>query len=166
MKKSFTLVELLVVIFILSTLSLVSFAYYRKGEKTFSLLRSAHSVVSQIRRAQGMAMAMEKTKEDYPKGYGVYLKKNQKQIIVFGDKDGDKKYKKTRDIKIEELKLESQIKISSLFPSSPLHIVFFPPHPETTINANENNLEAKIILTNGSETKTIKINKAGLICIE
>jgi len=168
-QKGFTLVELTVVIAIIILLSGLVLTNYRVGEREYALLRSAQKLAQDLRRAQKMAMASETLPakcggEFSAGGYGIYFVTASNSYILFADCDDNGEYDLGPE-KIEEIFLESKIKISTLS-SDPfsLNITFFPPDPTIIIKPSAN--PATITLKNDGKTKTVKINTAGLIEID
>ena len=183
--KGFTLAELLIVIAIMLFLFPMVLTNYNAGDKQFSLYRSAHDLAQDLRSTQEMAMTGKTTPvqfgENFPAGgYGLFFEDHKNSYILFADCDGDNKYdasgearscaEATLDIpypeKLRDLSLESGIIISSLIPSSPLTIVFFPPIPVITIRPQPSNNEAVINLMLGERSKVVTINTAGLIDVD
>lgn len=168
MEKGFTLIELLTVLAIISILSSVSFAYYREGEKEFALLRSAHKLAQDIRRAQEMAMgARECCDGKIPAGYGIHLKKNDDFYLLYADTNppkGNENY--DNDEEIEKIFFEKGIYIKNLSPSN-VSINFKPPEPKVKISGDADELEIVISLKDRPEKeKKIKVNRAGLVFVE
>ena len=180
--KGFTLLELTVIISVIIILMTFTLANYRGGEKEFSLLRSIHRLAQDLRTAQEMAMAGERFDNVFPKGgYGLYFVEDSNSYILFADCNGNFQYdggdnpsigcasstESTGGIYPEAVKtltLEEKIKISNLFPASPLNITFFHPDPTVTIKPQANS--ATIRLTLNGQTRSITINSAGLIEIK
>ena len=185
-QKGFTLLELTVVIAIVILLSGIVLTNYQVGEREYALLRSAYKLAQDLRTAEKMAMASETLPASFgggfPKGgYGIFFQNNLYSYILFADCDGDKEYDASGSAlncleaspgtpypeKIKELSLEEMgIKISSLSPSSPLSITFFPPDPTIKIRPEPADNLAIITLTYDGKTKTVKINTVGLIEID
>lgn len=193
MKKGFTIVELLVVIFIISVLSSLSFASYRTGEKQFAIERSAQKLLQDIRRVQQMAMNSMicglscgeewKTKVP-PGGYGIYLVKDEKKYIIYADTSpfnppallGNQKYDEGQDKIIEEIYLEKGIKVDSIIDFSQsqslssISINFLPPDPQVTISSQFSTTTAVTInLSFGPDIpfkKSIQVNIFGLLEIK
>lgn len=171
-KNGFTLIELIVVIGIVALLTVLILPNYGQGREQFALQRSAHKLAQDLRQAQEMAMSAKKFHDLIPPGgYGIYFDKTNlpQSYILFADCDGDKEYDLTGNPcngyseKVSEQELEKKVKIKNLT-ASPLNIVFTPPDPEVFINQTFS--LGVITLTNDGQTKTVTVNKAGLISIE
>ncbi len=185
MKSGFTLIELLLVITIISILTAVTVVDYQSAEKNFSLERSANKLAQEMRRVEQMAMSAEQIGSPgakfYPEGgYGIRFEEPDAgsplgQAFIFADCDNNHQFTSGNDIcdgsfseKIKDIELEKDIKIKSLSPISNLDITFKSPGPTIIFfseKAESLITEAVItisLLENGN-TKTVKINKAGLI---
>ena len=165
MSKAFTLVELLVTVGIIILLTALILPDYRAGERQFALQRSAHKLAQDLRRAQEMAMSAKEfpgAPATFKGAHGVKFQNNSSDYILFADLDNDQVYDSGEVI--ETLPLEKKVKISNLSPASPLTISFTPPDPQVNINPSDSS--ATITLTNNGQTKSIKVNKAGLIYVQ
>jgi len=163
--KAFTLIELIVVVSIITLMTALILPNYREGERQLALQRSAYKLAQDLRRAQEMALSSQKFDKEVPAGYGIYLNKSQPfQYILFADLDNGKDYDAGETVEI--LQLERQIQISSLSPVSPLTIVFTPPDPQIYISGGN---VATVVLrpkTDLTKTKSVIVNKAGLIAVQ
>lgn len=185
--KGFTVLELLVVIFIIGLLSALVLANYRDSQKKYNLSQSAQVLASDIRKAQNMAIGgMEDLSLTDPHcAYCLHFSTSDTgSYKLFADNDNSSlpsglkcnyKYVPSpphNDEVIETIDLPSQIKIQSLdkdgSSQSELDLCFAPPKPETYINDDISNSEATIILhiDGSSDAKTIKLNTAGLITVD
>lgn len=187
MKKGFTLVELLVVMGIILLLSAIILPNYLQRERLLALQRSAAKLAQDLRRAQELAMSAKEFHYSIPEGgYGIYFKISEPgYYILFADCNGDLLYDGETPVcpdcseapclegvfaeKVgDNLEFERGTLIQDLFPIDPLDssltIIFTPPDPTITIKPDTSS--ASISLSNNSQTKTIIINKAGLIQIE
>lgn len=171
MKHGFTLIELLVVMSIIMIISLLTFANYRLGEKSFSLEQSAAKLGQDFRRMEEMAMSAKEFHGKIPRGgYGVYLRAGDSLYTLFADCDQNYQYTVTGTPcqggyaeKVEEVSLGSRLEIS-LSSGSVLNVVFTPPTPLVTISGSANEATATVSLKDiPSRSKTVKVNKAGLI---
>ena len=163
--KGFTLVELLVSIFIIILMSGIIFANYRTGGQQFALQRSVNKLAQDIRRAQAMAMAAQEHSScpaSYKFGYGIYLTTGESgHYILFADCDNDKCYDSGE--MVEDINFEAGVKIKTLSGDPLLYITFTPPDPTVNITPSA---PASIELIIDSQSKTITVNQAGLIEIE
>jgi len=174
MKKGFTLIDLLTVLAIIFTLTSISFPFYRTAQKQYILENAAQKFVQDIRRVQEMAISARicgPCRNRVPPGYGIYLRQGRSSYLIYADTNppqGNERYDRG-DRVIEEISFEGGIFISSVNPSS-LSINFKPPDPKIRIgNASQNLTEVSIVisfLNDTSKTKTIRVNKAGLIYVE
>jgi prepilin-type N-terminal cleavage/methylation domain-containing protein len=176
-KKGFTLVELMVTVSIISLLSVVVFANYRAGGKQFALERSVHKLAQDIRRAQNMTMGAVECLSgtacagQVPPGYGIRLSQGDTFYRLYADTNppkGNEQYD-GGDVIFEPIYLENGVYIFSASPAS-FSINFKPPDPVVRIRGGGGDVtEARITIAlqaDTSKTKTIKVNKAGLIEIE
>jgi len=60
MKKGFTVIEMLVVIFIIGVMSTVLVVNWRQNEKTYLVRRTAQEIAQSIRKAQDLALTGKK----------------------------------------------------------------------------------------------------------
>jgi len=163
----FTIIELLVVMAIIVIVSGLVLANWRGGEKQYALQRAANKLAQDIRRVEEFAMSARAFQGQIPKGgYGIYFKISEKDhYILFADLNGNNHYDSGSDGLVEDIKIEKEVQISQLS-ASPLHITFTPPDPTVTIKPDA--LLAQITLaiqTDPTKTKTIQVNKAGLVYI-
>lgn len=172
-KNGFTIIEISIVIFIIIVLSVMVFANYKSGQQQLALERAAYKLAQDIRRVQSLA-GLEESRcmgiDGYKYGYGVFFKESpaleKKKYTLFADCNGNGRYDDPDEI-IEggEIYFEEGIEIKELSYAF-LRIVFTPPDPTVAITP-EAGLTAVIKIENKSgQTKTITVNRAGLINIE
>lgn len=164
-QKSFTLVELLVATGIILLLAVLILPNYRLGEAQFALQRSSSKLAQDLRRAQEMSMSAKEfagAPATFKGAYGIKFQIDSSNYILFADLNNNQFYDSGEEVEIPEL--EKRVRISNLSPASPLDITFTPPVP--TVNINPSAVSAIITLINDSQTKNIKVNKAGLINVE
>jgi type II secretory pathway pseudopilin PulG len=180
-QKSFTLVELLVSIFIIILLTGIIFANYRQSGNQLALQRAAHKLALDIRRAQEMAMSAKEFEGIIPLGgYGVYFSLTiPYHYVLFADCDGDLQYDAVGNApdcasatsanpypeSVEgEVIIEKPVSVCEFCGGgSEQTIVFTPPEPEVTITPGGDS--TTIVLRNDGQEKTIYVNEAGLIDI-
>ncbi|MBZ9569597.1 prepilin-type N-terminal cleavage/methylation domain-containing protein [Patescibacteria group bacterium] len=177
-KEGFTLVEILAVLFIIVLLSGIIFANYRTGGQRFALQRSANKLAQDIRRAQQMAMSAKECEECggiVPQsGYGIYLEVASPYIYkLYADTDPNEFFTPGDTIVGPPyIELEKGVLIHDIdTPPQKVSINFKPPDPSVKIKPDIGSDLDKVTITlaleaDPSNTKTIKVNKAGLIEIE
>lgn len=178
-KKGFTLVEVLVVIAIMVIVLMVTLASYRVGSQRLALKRSVHKLSQDIRKAQEMAMSTREFQGSIPQGgYGLFFRNYVSwgidfphTYIIWADKNEDQMFDLSSEI-VEQIRLEKGIKIKQFIlekdelesQSIYIYFSFIPPEPQTYIPSSFDSV--KIILSlesDSSVTRTVRINKAGLI---
>lgn len=174
-QAAFTLTELLVVMFIISLLSSIVLANYRGGQKKYALFQATQQLVSDLRKAQNMAMSGVDIGEvvgepgKYYCGYGIQINYSARptSYYFYIDKSPDCSTSNNQydssDKLLETVNLPNQIEIQSTS-LLPIDIFFKPPDPTTYINdgvAVSGTITLK--LKDTSLTKTITVTTAGLI---
>jgi len=157
-QKGFTMTELLIVMFIISLLSASVLISYRNNQRSYALDQASQQLVSNLRKAQNMAM--NKVDIDGYNSYGIYAVINNNYYIIYADNNGDSRYQPS-DRVIETINLLNNVKINNT-----LDVFFKSPDPKTYLNGNLSaGLSRTITLgVNGtSKTKIITITTAGLI---
>jgi len=130
----FTLTEMMIVLFIVITISTVSIISFRGGSIQGALHRSAARVVLDLRRAQNLALTSLAYQGGPVFGFGVYFTTSTPgEYIIFADVNGDSIRDPSGAEDFENVKLESGVQISSLTPNSPLSIIYRSPEPTVYI---------------------------------
>lgn len=161
MNKGFTLIELLIVLAIISMMSVLVLPNLGSGEKQFSLVISAYKLAQDFRKAQEMAMSSTEFNNEIPGGYGINITNGANFYILFADLDNDKLYD---SVPINEKVGDDIYLDGGTISQTSATVVFTPPDPVI------DGVPSSIVLANptavGLSTKTVKINRAGLISIE
>jgi type II secretory pathway pseudopilin PulG len=175
--QGFSLIELLVIIFIIALVTSIIIVNFRSGDKRKTLRIGTEEVVSLIKDAQNRALLGEAKKETLSQGgYGVYLTLNHPYCILFQDLNQNRKYDGPKDPPfnqeregltneyLEHLKIRKDLIIQRILKDSKvlreLEIVFVPPRP-TIYYANATNVtkgEIFLGLENIEDQREIFIN--------
>ena len=162
--SGFTIIELLVVIFIIGLLSTLVLVNYRGGQKKYALSQSVQQLVSDLREAQNMAMSGVDIEGQYY-GYGVYVNRHDLNTSyqLYADENNDNKYDSGESLETVSLPEGIEIKLTS--PASKVDVFFRSPEPTTYINSpsSVNPGTITLELKGASLTKTITVTTAGLI---
>jgi len=165
MVKSFTLVEIIVVIALVVLFTSLILPFYRKGEERFVLERSAYKLAQDIRDAQEMAMSVREIEGQNVYGFGVHFKESWRNFyVLFADLNGNH-HRDGNDQDIKTYYLERGVEISNLAPSSDFSVLFAPPDPEVWINNSltQNATVTISVVSSPSLKKNILVNCSGLI---
>jgi prepilin-type N-terminal cleavage/methylation domain-containing protein len=194
-EKGITLIEMLVVIFIIALLSAILMVDFPNIKRQFALTRAIYRMNQDLRKTQDMGFSGEQIEGINAKGYGIYINLDDanlgdKKYIMYADIDDDQKYTEAaevacgvqepnKDCVVEEIDF-SQVEVGVVINTIEnttngrwVDINFKPPNPTTTIT----NLSivppsinrALIIFALDSDllkTRIISVNTSGLIEIK
>ena len=162
-QTGFTMVELLVVMFIISLLTVGVLLSYRGSSKNYALDQAIQKLISDLRRVQNMALSGV-DKSSYP-GYGLFAAENASVYFIYGDTNANHTYQLNDDI-IETIVLGNNLIIDDTSPIAWIDIFFESPNPTTYINGN-NGVGVLGTITLGIDgsprTEIVTITTAGLI---
>jgi len=171
--KGFTLIEIIIAIFIMGIMFSITVPQYAKYRDSKSLFLGTGQVVGDIRMVQNYAYSILKDNGSFPVGgYGIHFSKDSNTYTIFADKDDDMEYDSDSE-SFKEIKLPESVKITSLKINSAeeldgaVDLVFTPPYgkvfidKENKISGNFINLE--IIISNNSGFKTVNMSSSRLI---
>ena len=175
-KNGFTLIEILVVMVIIALFSIAVFANYQSGQKKYVLSQAIQMLVSDLRRAQNMAIAGVEISGICEEGsgyacYGFYADQEDDFYVIFGDKNNNKTLQPS-DIIIETINLPEQVKIKSVSNSfdatTKTNVFFEPPIPTVYINGDSDIGWAKIVLELEGTTleQSVTVTTVGLIQVD
>ena len=169
----FTLIELIVVMFILVTLTSITLINYRSGGASHSLSNTSQKLISDLRKVQNLAISGVNIKDAYC-GYGILVDTSSDpySYIIYADETAvcsasNNKYDAGTDVVLETITLIDNIKIDSASPD-PVDVFFKPPSPTTYINgiASLSSVATIDLIAegfSGISTKIITVNGSGLI---
>lgn len=176
--SGFSVVELLLVAVIIATLSVTLILNFRASPLSATAREQTASViVSDVRRAQSMALAASLYRGSSVCGYGIHYVDSNTYLIYAGAWDSgvsscqssERNYSATADTTVETKKLSNgKMEMRSSFPD----VFFVPPDPKTFINNSSALADPPAVITiqpkgqsncgQGSCT-TIEIYTSGLI---
>ena len=152
MKKGFTIIEILVVVFIVGLMSAILVVNWRKNEQTYLVQRTAQEIAQNIRKAQDLALSGKKAGTVTPSFYGVFYDKNDiNNYIIFGDTNNNGSYQSSDWHEIIALNSGIEIYQLSSGNNQSLTIKFSIPDGFTTIDPS-------------ATSATIGIRKIGTTC--
>ncbi|MCX5784002.1 MAG: hypothetical protein NTW04_06165 [Elusimicrobia bacterium] len=185
--KSFTLVELLVIISIILILTVLIVPNFHLANSKMAVERAAYKLAQDLRNAEEMSMSSRGTdpllfgSNLFPSGgYGLSFEDNSTSYILFADCNDNNTYDTAKGSptdcansgpantwpeKIKEISLESGVKIKKSFPDRLKHITFFPPDPTIKTSPAFPSYPSVILTSTRDETKgfSVDINKVGRI---
>lgn len=157
-KRGFTLLEMLVSVSIIATMSGIVLVNYRKTNNIADVKMAAQKLASDIRMVQNYAMSLKEFENSgTPEGgWGLRIERYSNKVVIFADRDGSKKYRLSEDAipaeneRFKELELPENITFNIFVINNGAqsssnrtfaNIVFLPPDPETFIGGaiNESN---------------------------
>lgn len=142
--KGFTLVELLVIGFIIGVLTITMLADFKRGQEGSKLRRVAAAIESDIRNAQNLSTASSEFNGYIPCGYGIYSVDSTTYRIYVGKADDcsntSRNFTSADDV-YEDIKIKDPDIIFVSTVSGPRYfydIFFEPPNPTVYINNSSN----------------------------
>lgn len=164
-QNGFSLIEMLVSIFILTIITTLSITNYRAGEKKNLLNLESNVLLSNIRKMQNMVLNGSKFegKEMPFGGYGIHFENNG--YTIFSDDNSNKIYDAGEAVSAVVLQ-----KISLAVSGNNKNLIFLPPNTQVCVNADscavcdcnlKNGGQYSIILTydETGDAKTVTLNQ-------
>jgi prepilin-type N-terminal cleavage/methylation domain-containing protein len=167
--KGFTLVELLVVIFVIGLISSLLVVNWRNNEQQYLIRRMAQEVVLNIRKTQNMALNSLKYQEGVPPYYGLYFTQASSSYEIFADKNGNNEYDSDTDILVDTINIIQGAEISSLSGGTTLNLTFSIPDGFTRIKPQATSATITLKRVGGTcpqNCKNIRIINTGQVNIE
>lgn len=160
----FSLIELLVSIFILTLITSVSVVNFISWKRDENFKQSIFILTDNIKKIQAMSLTGQTYNGVSPIAYGIYFDEaNPSSYITFADMDGDYVFDDDGTEIMNTYNLSDDVVISDLTPafSNKLTITFKLPKAEIYINQNTTDSEADIEITHNiiSKTKIIKLKR-------
>lgn len=169
------MIELVVSIAIIASITGVFLANYHSANKKSELTMAAQKLVSDIRLAQNYSLGSKEYGGSMPSGgWGVHFNKTSSpgSYRIFADGNGNMKYDTGEDDKDKGgqiVNLPSGIRIEEINTGASINLVditFLPPDPVTNIWDGANNYNMAQIKLQGEDeslTKTVLVNFFGLV---
>ena len=190
--KGVTLVEIIVVIFVITLFSAILISDFPKVQRQFALSRVTYKLAQDLRKTEDLGLSgvplTDRNKQPMKtKGYGIYIDlQYPKQYIIYADVadiNGINDFEYTgsaqdplycsqvdgtllSDCAIEVINIAAENPSLEIINNgyASVSINFNPPNPTTTITApGFSGSTIGIILSNGSLTRTVQVNTSGLI---
>lgn len=180
-KEGFSLIELLVSLGIIATITVLFMANYRNSNQRTDLVMTAQKIVADIHAAQNNSLGLVKYNGEVPAGgWGISFDLTKNYYMLFADLNspetlGYLEYDPSLEGEVAYgariANLSSGVIITSLKvgnnSASAANVTFLPPDPKTNIyssdlGATSTVLEIKIKEAKGENTKTIRVNFLGL----
>jgi type II secretory pathway pseudopilin PulG len=126
---AFTLIEALVVIFVIGTISSMMIVNWRKNEKQYQLQRAVQEIVQNIRKAQDFALSGKRTfwahsEEWVVPDYAIYFQTLNPTYFIYVNVIGNDGYQSPEDLIETTTRIETGIEISSFGGDNKLSIIF------------------------------------------
>ncbi|MFA6394298.1 MAG: prepilin-type N-terminal cleavage/methylation domain-containing protein [Patescibacteria group bacterium] len=169
-QSGFTMIELLVGIFIIAMISGIFLANYRSSDENSKLKNAADKFASDIRLAENYTLGSRKhlagiDPPDVPSGgWGVYLNIAESAGVykIFADKNANRLYDSGEEEK--EFVLPDGVLFSATTKGDQAVIVFMPPDPDTFINGGRpENITITLHYSRAGTIAYVYVNSEGLV---
>jgi len=159
MRRGFTIIELLVAMGIFIVITSMVVANFRTGSRSDELKIAAEALVSNLRKAQNMALAGQLKDGVSPAGgYGLYFKlADSDRYIIFADLDGGLDYDFNEALADGTVILPRDVRIINIEPTVIANVIFKPPKPIIYINGGTSEATLTITLKHNLSGQTRKV---------
>ena len=159
--RGFTIIELIIVAFIIIILLAILVTSYELGGYELELGQSAQQLVGDLQwTRQKAVLAGEKL-------YGIHIEALTSTYILFEDKDSNYQYNNPPDILLERIRLKENILIKEIYiegsASDDIDIVFEPPEPLMKINIDKSHALITLWSQKTNATTGVYILNTGLV---
>lgn len=169
-EQGFTLLELMVSVFIIAILSAIMLANFRIGGSNAEVQNASEQLKSLLIKAEALANASTEFANKIPAGYGVHFSTSGEPFI-FADLNDDHVYSAgaVPSEKYETRALPNNIVIQSVTGGTALNVMFEPPKLDVYLNGVKTpGTSANVVITNinkPSIQNTITITTDGSITV-
>lgn len=141
--SGFSIIELMTVVVIISVVSLLAMANYRRGSLQTALDNQAVQFVQDLRQSQEWALSAREIDGAVAYGYGIYVRQGAGSYVLYSDINNNKRYDSGVDQVNKTVELDKRIEISLCQPD------------RASINYIAPDLTAKIV-GNGGQSQTLR----------
>ena len=169
-QKGFSLMELMVVIFIIGVASSIVVTQYSNSRNSKALYLGSKQIANDIRMAQNYTFSALETGSGNPSGgYGIRFSEDSDSYIIFADEDSDKARDGGGSEDFQTMNLPEGVEITSLKVGvvgyNDINVVFTSPYGEAYIDgvnkdAGDNFINLEIEISNSAGTKVINLSSS------
>lgn len=168
-QSGFTLLEILISIFIVGLMTSVVIVNYRSSGYRVEINNATEQLASNIRLAQNFSLGTREFNGANPKAWGVrFAIGDLNHYIIFADMDGNNSY--SADENYKTINLPNGVAFSNLGgATNEVSIIFIPPDPITKIlidGVNQDNINIALQESFNNSIKEVSVNFLGLIDVK
>lgn len=173
--SGFTIIELMTVIVIIATVTVITAASYHQGKSQKVLDGQAYQLKQDLRQAQEWALSAYEIDGTPSYGYGIYIRQGNDSYILYSDDNNNKQYDSGFDRENRVVALNEKIEITSCVSgganiSSGISINYIAPDLTAKIidggGGDHETLEINFGVINGDGIRTVVANIAGLVYVK